>query len=244
MNKEKYYFYVSGFISLSLFFFFLIISLYMLVSTDKTHIFAIKKDNFISVSIEIPEIMTRSIKKNKPKEVVEKTITPIKSKDINIDNLFNDVWTKSIKKSKRVEEKVNNNNNRRLQEIQKKISKSNENKVKLISKKINTNDVLKVSDKTVKTSTAHEVNEYLAKIQALVYEHFFPPQNTQGNSVKAIIELSSLGKMYDFRILTYSSNSELNKECDKIKKRLINIIFPKKPSSSFGPYTIILKSKE
>ncbi len=242
MNKEKYYFYISGFISLSLFFFFLLISLYMLVSTDKTNVFAIKKDNFISVSIEIPEIMTRSIKKNKPKEVVEKTVTPIKSKDINIDNLFNDVWTKSIKKPKQIEKKVNNN--KRLHEIQKKINKSNENKVELISKKINTNDVLKVSDKTVKTSTAHEVNEYLAKIQALVYEHFYPPQNTQGNSVKAILELSSLGKMYDFRILTYSSNSELNKECNKIKDRLINIIFPKNPSNSFGPYTIILRSKE
>ena len=242
MNKEKYYFYISGFISLFLFFFFLFISLYMLVSIDKTNVFAMKKDNFISVSIEIPEIITRSIKKDKPKEVVKKAITPIKSKDINIDNLFNDVWTKSINKPKQVEKKVNNN--KRLHEIQKKISKSNKNKVESISKKINTNDISKISEKTVKTSTAHEVNEYLAKIQAIVYEHFYPPQNTQGNSVKAIIELSSLGKMYDFRILTYSSNNELNRECDKIKNRLINVIFPKRPNSSSGPYTIILRSKE
>ena len=98
--------------------------------------------------------------------------------------------------------------------------------------------------KSSKTSTASEVNEYLAKIQALVYEYFYPPQNSQGNSVKAVIELSAIGKVYDFRILRYSSNSELNSECDKIKERLSTVVFPKNPDNTSGTYIIILTSKE
>jgi len=69
------------------------------------------------------------------------------------------------------------------------------------------------------TSSANEVNEYFAKIQALVYEYFEPPQNSQGYSVRAVIELSALGKFIDFRILDYSANIALNEECDKIKDR-------------------------
>lgn len=241
MNKKRYYFYVSGFISLSLFLLFLFLSLYMLVAVEKDNTFAIKKDKFISISIEVPKILTRSTKKAEIKEKIQETATPVKSKDINIDNLFSDVWTKDIKKTKKVEKKVNN---KRFQDIQKKISKSSENKIESISKKIITTDAPKISDETTKTSTAHEVNEYLAKIQALVYEHFYPPQNSEGNSVRAIIELNSIGKVYDFRILTYSSNSELNSECDKIKDRLINIMFPKNPKNSSGTYTITLTSKE
>jgi len=213
----------------------------MLVNTDKVKSFAMKKDKFISVSIEMPNIVTSNIKKAEPKKVQEKAATPVKSKDINVNNLFSDVWTKTINKTMPVEKKVNN---RRLQEIQKKIDVTNENRVESIANKIQNTKSPKTDDKTVKTSTASEVNEYLAKIQALVYEHFHPPQNSEGNSVEAIIELSSIGKVYDFRILNYSSSSELNSECDKIKKRLLNIIFPKNPDNSAGLYKITLTSKE
>jgi len=129
-------------------------------------------------------------------------------------------------------------------QIQKKITKSDENRVESISKKVRNMNAPKVDIESVKTSTATEVNEYLAKIQALVYEHFYPPQNSQGNSVEAIIELSPIGKVYDFRILRYSSNSELNSECDNIKDRLMNIVFPENPDNTSGTYTITLTSKE
>ena len=241
MNRNNSYFYISGFISLSLFTFFLSTSIYMLVSTDKDKNFAIKKDNYISVSIVMPKVVSSSAKKSVQKKIKQESVTPQKTKEINIDNLFNDVWTKSIKTA---EKKVKKTNNRRLQEIQKKIKKSAKNIVEPISKKIIHTDAPKVSDKSSKTSTATEVNEYLAKIQALVYEYFYPPQNSQGNSVEAIIELSSIGKVYDFRILRYSSNSELNSECDKIKDRLISVVFPKNPDNSSGMYKIILTSKE
>ena len=213
----------------------------MLVSIDRDKNFAIKKDNYISVSIVTPKVVSSGAKKSVQKKIKQENVTPPKTKEINIDNLFSDVWTKSIKTT---EKKVKKTNNRRLQEIQKKITKSDKNIVESISQKVKHTNAPKVNDKSSKTSTATEVNEYLAKIQALVYEHFYPPQNSQGNSVKAVIELSAIGKVYDFRILRYSSNTELNSESDKIKDRLTSVVFPKNPDNSSGTYIIILTSKE
>ena len=84
----------------------------------------------------------------------------------------------------------------------------------------------------------------MAIIQALVYKHFFPPQNSQGYSVKAVIVLSAIGKVMDFRILNYSSNNNLNDECDKVKNRLMGVVFPINPQNKSGNYIIILTSKE
>ncbi|MBL4730855.1 MAG: TonB C-terminal domain-containing protein [Sulfurimonas sp.] len=80
-----------------------------------------------------------------------------------------------------------------------------------------------------KTSSGDEVNEYLAKIQAIVYKHFIPPANSEGNSVKVVIELSTYGKLLDFRIIQDSSNQALNLECAKIKDRLRGVLFPMNP---------------
>ena len=66
----------------------------------------------------------------------------------------------------------------------------------------------------------------------------------QGNSVTAVIELSSIGKVIDFRILTYSDNEALNRECDNIKDRLDNVLFPENPSGRSGLYKVKLISKE
>lgn len=241
MDRDNNYFYISGFLSLFIFIFFSSIIVFMIVSSDKVKTFALKKDNYVSVSIDMPKVVTSSPKQMAEEPVVENKIIPEKAKDVNIDNLFSDVWTKSIQKPKEQEKKINN---RLLQEIQKKINTSENNSVESLSKKVKSIDKAKVDDQNSKTSTADEVNEYLAKIQALVYEHFYPPSNSEGNSVKAVIELSSIGKLLDFRILTYSSNSSLNSECDKIKGRIINLIFPVNPNNSSGKYTITLTSEE
>ena len=48
----------------------------------------------------------------------------------------------------------------------------------------------------------------------------------------------------DFRILNYSANSSLNDECDKVKNRLMGIVFPVNPEKKTGNYIIILTAKE
>ncbi|WP_321777947.1 cell envelope integrity protein TolA [Sulfurimonas sp.] len=207
MANNNSYFYISGLISISLFSFFSFIVFFMMVSTSKVNIFALKKDTFITISLELPDIQTKAAQ------------SLSEPKDVNIDDLFNDVWTKKINKKKKVEKKVDN---KRLTDISKKSKKIKVTNEKNIQKSI---EITK-DNELKKSSTADEVNEYLAKIQALVYQNFIPPPNSQGHSVKAVIELTSLGKLIDFRILVYSENSSLNDECDKIKERLRVVLFP------------------
>ncbi len=240
MDNNNSYFYISGFISVSLFTFFLLLFINMLFSNSKIKAYALKKDNYISVSISMSDLKTKSIKKNITIPVIE-TQTPVEAKEVDIGNLFSDVWTKDIKKEKKEKKPAEN---KRMQEIQKRIKSSKNNTITPSSEQIQNNENAKNSDESSLSSAADEVNEYLAKIQALVYKYFYPPTNSQGHSVKAVIELSAIGKVLDFRILQNSVNSDLNEECKKIKSRLDTVLFPINPENKSGNYIIILTSEE
>ncbi len=243
MAENRTLFIASGITSLSLFSAILFLFIYMMFSSKDPSIFALQKDNFISVSIEIPVVKVKEVKAVKAKQqVVDPVEVTSEEAEIDIDNLFSDVWTKKIKK---IVPKKKKTNTRRIQEIEKKIAVKETNQRNDITDKINNLENLDLNeDKDNSASTATEVNEYLAKIQALVYKYFYPPQNSQGHSVKAVIQLSSIGKVLDFRVLNYSANSSLNNECDKVKSRLMSVIFPINPQNKSGNYTILLKSEE
>ena len=199
----------------------------MMFSSTKINTYALKKDNFISISLETVNIATKPQKKE--------TIVPQKElqsvpevKEVDIGNLFSDVWTKDVK-IKKQKKKVTNN--KILDLFKKKIKTKDKNNNIPKSEKIMKSESDLISDKAKKSSSGDEVNEYLAKIQAIVYKYFYPPNNSQGHTVKAIIELSAIGKVLDFRVLTYSSNQALNEECDKIQARLLGVLFPSNPQS-------------
>lgn len=210
----------------------------MMFETSKVKNYALTKDNYISVSIELSDIKTVQEKANE-KATVTEAVTEEISNNIDVNDLFSDVWTKKI-----VHKKIKPENSKRIQEIQKKIKKVSDNSVDSIAEKVNTLDEVKTNEQKNSTSSADEVNEYLAKIQALVYQYFHVPENSEGNSVKSIIELNPLGKVIDFRILTYSANDALNAEADKIKERLKNVIFPVNPQNTTSRTVVILISKE
>ena len=240
MARNNSFFYISGFISFSLFSFFLSLFFYMMFSSDTLKTYALKKDNYISISIEIPKIVTKKDNKNvntTPKEVLSEE----KVQEVDVSDLFNDVWTKDIK---RIKPKPKPKNSKRLLELKKKIKISKQKDKESITEKIKNLDNSQKSDENNPTSTADEVNEYLARINALVYQNFNPPENSQGNSVIAVIELSAIGKVLDFRILTYSSSEFLNSECDKIKNRLMRVVFPINPQNKSSTTKVILTSKE
>ncbi len=209
----------------------------MMIRSSEIQTFALTKDNYISISMEIQPQSSKSAKKS-VQIPVESTVSEV-SQDVDINDLFSDVWTKKIqkKKAKPVDSK-------RIQEIQKKIKTTEENSVESLSEKIDSLDSAKLNQDNQPTSTASEVNEYLAKIQALVYRYFNVPPNSEGYSVMAYIELNSIGKVMDFRILTYSANDALNAEVDKIKNRLKSVVFPINPQNKSFSTKVILKSKE
>jgi len=210
----------------------------MMISSSQIDSFALKKDNFISISMDIEPKSSKSAKKSVKPTPVESAVSEI-PQDVDVNDLFSDVWTKKIQKKK-----VQPKDSKRIKDIQKKIKTTEQNSVESISQKVNDLENAKTNDENSPASTANEVNEYLAKIQALVYRYFSVPQNSEGYSVMAYIELNSIGKVMDFRILNYSANDALNAEVDKIKDRLKSVVFPINPQNkSFGT-KVILRSKE
>ena len=211
----------------------------MLFNVHKQHTYALKKDTFISVSIEMPKNVKKATHKRvvKTAPVVKSAQTNVK-KNIDVNDLFSDVWTPKVTTKKR---KVNS---KRLQDIAKKIKTVDSSKTDNSSEKKLQEKISKDDKKNQQLSTAREVNEYLAKIQAIVYQHFHVPPNSEGNSVKSVIELDPLGRMTDFRILEYSSNAALNSEVDKIKERLKDVVFPANPEGKSSRTIVVLISKE
>jgi len=210
----------------------------MMFSSDNLKVYALSKDNYISVSIDMQTLETKSSKKSVTSPVDIQTIE--EPKEVDIGNLFSDVWTKKISKKKQVKKK----DNKRLQEILKKTKTLQKSSTSELTKKIDSSSSAISNKKNSQMSSGTEVNEYLAKIQALVYKYFNPPQNSQGHSVKVVIKLSAIGKVLDFRILSYSNSQALNEESDRVKNRLTNVLFPINPQNKSGNYVVILKSKE
>jgi len=235
MDNRQKYFYLSGFISLSIFTLFLVSFFYMIFHSTKLKTFAMNKDTFISISLDTVKVKAVKNKKSAKsvKPIIEKSVV---AQNIDVNDLFSDVWTKKIAKPK-------TKNKRRIAEIQKKLQTTSENRVDKIEKLIVDEQSVK-SNEELSSSTANEVNEYLAKIQAIVYKYFNVPLNSQGYSVKAHIVINTLGRLVDFRILTYSENQALNDEVDKIKQRLQSVIFPINPQNKSSDTIVILRSKE
>lgn len=224
MARNDSYFLLSGLISLALFVIVLSLFFLMMFSASKINTYALKKDDFISVSLEVVSVPMKKVNKEVI-EIKEEAVTE-EVKEVDIGNLFSDVWTKDITIEKKKPKKVDN---KRLELIQKKIKTSKNNVAQKQEEIINNNAATVSDNESQKNSTANEVNEYLARIQAIVYKYFEPPANSQGHTVKAMIELSAIGKVQDFRVLAYSSNQALNLECDKIKSRLLGVLFPENP---------------
>jgi len=198
--------------------------------------YGLQKKNYVSVSIVMPQTKhTQVRKKAAPKKASSEAKV---SEDIDVNDLFSDVWTPDVKKVKKKKD-----NSKRLKDISKKVKtlkKESKSRLSEKLKKLESSD----SKEQLSASAADEVNEYLAKIQAIVYEHFHVPPNTEGESVEIVIELDPLGKMKDFRILRYSQSEALNAEADRIKDRLRNVIFPKNPQNRSSRTRVVLISKE
>ncbi|NPA66573.1 MAG: TonB C-terminal domain-containing protein [Epsilonproteobacteria bacterium] len=241
-KEDKFFFLLAAFLSLLIFGLFLFGFIYLLFVQNNIQKYGFEKKKYFSVSIDIKQNIKKTIpkkatkkktitkkKKIKKKQVVDPTI----SEDIAVDDLFDTVWTKKVTPSKKIKR-----DHKKLAQIEETFS------YEKIEKKEPLQQNSQKTKEESKSSSAEVVNKYLATIHAIVYEHFFPPQNTQGLEVKVVIELSSLGKMLDFRVLNYSTNSLLNQEVDQIKQRLKTVLFPKNPNNTKARVIIILKPQD
>jgi len=238
----------------------------MLYNSEKVHNYALKKDKFITVSINItPKVSPKKIPKKKKaklrdkkisKQITKKSVVRKKSiikpdmQDVvneDISSLFSKVKTTEIKHKKRVLKR---------RKIDSGVLNKVEKKIKTIDSKKSPKDSLtkkieqlelqsdKVSLISKNSSSASQVNKYLATLQAFVYENFYPPINSEGNSAKIRIWIDENSKMQRFKVLASSGNTLFDQEVKALENRLKNIRFPAHPLKKAIVIDIILTAKE
>jgi len=247
MDRQTTFFYVSGVIAFTLFFALLLLFTQFLFMNDSAKNFALKNAEFLSVSIMLndPKPVSK-IQKKVPEPVQQKVSEPKSEKSLSapadISSLFSNVQAKKVVYDKHAP--VKQIKDTQISQIQKRIQ-TTEKRDSDISKKLESLELIKMSSREAPSaSSAKEVNEYLATIQNVVYENFFPPVNSEGNSAKIRIWLDANGVLKDFRVLAYSGSSLFNTETDRLSTRLKSITFPKNPDSRAISIDIILMAKE
>ncbi len=256
VNNSKY-FYLSGLLSLSLFTLFLVLFISIVLQQEKLKQFALKKDNYISVSINMEALNKKNYKKEKKPEIkkkpqpkkeikqeapkpIEKPVEPEKPKPQKVvpkvSDLFSSVKTEKIVPKKEPKPEIN-------KKLLSKLSKQTERK-EVTEANAATSMMKKIEITSESASTSPDVNEYLAKIQAIIYEQFYPPMNSAGESAIVSIQLDRFGKLVSYKVLRYSGNDLFNSEVDRLERRLKRLTFGKHPEGKTESIKIILTSQE
>ncbi|MDD2950286.1 MAG: TonB C-terminal domain-containing protein [Sulfuricurvum sp.] len=246
-NHERYFF-LSGLISISLFVFLLFLAAYNLIFSPKAEQFAMTKSEFISVSLAVTNTKSEDhseptpqvkVQKTEPEREPEKPIAqPEKTPDIS--DLFAQVKPqKTIKKPLE-----DSKQNEQLNKLEKELLTHKD--TPRFSDKVNKVELAKPSVKMVVQggSSGPIVNEYHAKIQALVYTNFHPPAGSAGAVARVRMNISGSGKLISYRVLSYSGNSSFNSEVDWLRDRLSAIRFPDHPEGKDTVLECILTAKE
>ncbi|MFY9142382.1 TonB C-terminal domain-containing protein [Sulfuricurvum sp.] len=246
-NQERYFF-LSGLISITFFVLLLFLVGFSLIISPKIEQFALSKSEFISVSIEIND--KKSTEKSEPepqvspsKPISEPAIEepPVQSEPVpEISDLFSQVKPEKILKKPREDTK----RSEQLNTLEKELL-ANKNTPRFTDK-VNKVDLVKPSIKMIPQggSTGPLVNEYHAKIQALVYTYFRPPAGSAGEVARVRMNISASGKLIGYKVISYSGNGPFNNEVDWLKDRLNSIRFPEHPDGKDTVLDFILTAKE
>ena len=245
-NHERYFF-LSGLISLSLFVFFLFLAGYNLIFSPKVEQFAMTKSEFISVSLAVNNIKSTEHSEPTPQaeaQKIEPAPEPEKpvaqpEKTPEISDLFAQVKPQKIPKKPVEDSKQNEQLNKLEKELLTHKDTPN------FTDKVNKVELVKPSVKMVVQggSSGPLVNEYHAKIQALVYTNFHPPAGTAGEMARVRMSISSSGRLLGYKVISYSGNVTFNGEVDWLKERLNSIHFPEHPEGKDTVLEFILTAK-
>ncbi len=256
-SLEDRYFYISGLISLTIFSAVTLLFAMVILHKSAIDTFAMQKDNYISVSLDMDLVMpTMNEAKPDPEptpkqevvpepepapEEIESTPDPVNT---DVSSLFDDVWTQSA--DTKVDKKVEKVDTKRLAAIEKRIKTKETQKLQKASETIKTLELVKPSIEVVgaSASTAPEVNEYLAKIHAQVKSKFYPPASSEGESAKVSVKLDANGNLTSYRVLVYSGSNIFNEEVDRLQRRLQRMTFPPNPDGKSISLEIILTVEE
>lgn len=250
VSHDERYFYLSGAISLGLFFSTLILFASVLVNSQSVKSYAMTKANYISVSLtNVPLQKSSRDLTEKPAMTIKEPAAAQKPAEApkvteDVSTLFDDVWTQDVT-AKKVTTKTPTDT-KRLGAIEKRIKTSKKGESSSASEKIKSLKLARPSVAVVgsSASTASEVNEYYAKIQAIIYNHFYPPVNSEGSSSKVYLSFDAAGQVVRSRVLVGSGNSLFDSEVDALLQRIGSVAFPKPPKGEAFEVQIILTAEE
>ena len=243
-------FYLGGLYALVLFALIIMLFFRVLQGLSQIHTYALQKSTAVTVSLTSVPMPTskksdtpRPVPKTeqKPAPAPEETTTPVE----DISSLFSDVQTQKIvpkahpKESTKIDAK-------RMASLQKRIKKSEKRTTSTTAERVKNLALVKPSQEAggSKSSGGAEVDAYYAKIQATIYDNFFPPANTEGAVSRVRIWLSASGKMTRFEILRRSGDSLFDEEVKVLESRLKHVSFEPNPKGNEAVLDVSLVSKE
>lgn len=250
LNDERY-FYLGGGIAFAFFAFLVLLIGYTGILPSKIEQFALTKSDYVSVSIDIstPQPESKPIQEaaSQPREEkatpTEESTPPVEQPRSvpEISDLFSKV--KPQTPPKKVDDSAKKLE--ALNALERQMSARGQTTPQLAVKVKNT-ALAKPSIKIVSNSGSSGplVNEYHAKIQALIYANYYPPSGSQGQSARVRIYLDAMGKLTGYRVMAYSGNEPFNNEVDWLKERLRSVMFPSNPDGKECVLEIILTAKE
>lgn len=250
-NSDDRYFLLSGAMSLGIFFGTVILFASVLLHHDSIKSFALNKADYISVSIAMPLQKKSSKPAEKPALVPqtkpaasEPPAAAVPQVTEDVSTLFDNVWTQDVTAKKSVKKKPIDT--KRLSAIEKRIKTTKSTKSTEATEKIKSLELARPSVEVVgsSASAAAEVNEYYAKIQAIIYDHFYPPANSEGSSAKVYLSIDAAGRVVSNRILVNSGNAFFDEEVEALMRRIGGIAFPKPPKGEALEIQIILTAEE
>jgi protein TonB len=258
VSQQDRLFYASGALSFGIFLLTLFLFASVLFSYDAVKNFALSKEDYVAVSLVSVPLQERPTKAKKepapaeeplpvkepePQTEEELITTPEAFKDASA--LFENVWTQEVSTKKRPVKKPVTDS-KRISAIEKRIKTAQKNKQQRAAEKIASVKLAKpsVSVQGSASSASSEVNEYYAKIQAIVYNHFNPPVNSEGNSAKVYLRLDADGRIKAARLLVPSGQPLFDNEVEALLRRLGSAVFPSSPEGRPIELKIILTAEE
>lgn len=223
--QDKNYFYLSGFISISLYFIVAFLLLFYM-NQPKPKKFDM---NTKSTILELELISTKDIEKKvakktqeKQEEIVKKSTSKSNKQKADFKSLFANVKTKSknIVEKEVTTQEASIDPSRFKSKFQKQKKSDNLKVSKLL------NDVKTTTNQKIVTSSSKgEQHEYFSKIKEILWQRWNPKLLEDGLVVKVLVRISNSGE-FEYKVLKYSNDVRFDESLKEFLNSQLTQSFP------------------
>lgn len=223
--QDKNYFYLSGFISISLYFIVAFLLLFYM-NQPKPKKFDM---NTKSTILELELISTKDIEKKvakktqeKQEEIVKKSTSKSNKQKADFKSLFANVKTKSknIVEKEVTTQEASIEPSRFKSKFQKQKKSDNLKVSKLL------NDVKTTTNQKIVTSSSKgEQHEYFSKIKEILWQRWNPKLLEDGLVVKVLVRISNSGE-FEYKVLKYSNDVRFDESLKEFLNSQLTQSFP------------------